>query len=497
DDPNSGASNFGEVQGDLLVVSNKDIKRITAESSGGKNIKAFENIKRVQVKGVTVSLPKGLRIKAIGKNEIYIPGFCFVAGTSVRLADKTTKNIESIRLGDKVVSYHHECGGNHEAEVTELFRKEANRLIRVVIEDEQFLSTPEHPYYANGRYIEAAALQAGDSVLTMDGAYGVINTVASMDTLVVVYNFSVAENHNYYIGQSGYLVHNDCKLATKIMDAVDKQNDPKLKTKLADYYTTSMKQTKSERTNLNAQVSKLRSNEKIAGFISDFGSSRELKSFFEDPVLAKSWGIFGKSPLRKSLKYLENVKGLSSTWYIQYKGSTTKLYHKNRRELATFTSKEVIADGGSSSNWNGFLSRKLMPNHVYKVDNYTYYTDGYARVSSVTGMLKNITRGRLDYQQGISVSLKDGTPGEDDGGHLIANILYGPGEQINYVPQRVNLNRGAYRAMEGRWKKALDQDKSVRVRITCLYKGSSKRPYKFRITESVNGGASKDIEFDN
>lgn len=37
-----------------------------------------------------------------------------------------------------------------------------------------------------------------------------MQSVAAVDTTVSVYNFEVAEHHNYYVGEEGVLVHNDC-----------------------------------------------------------------------------------------------------------------------------------------------------------------------------------------------------------------------------------------------------------------------------------------------
>ena len=45
------------------------------------------------------------------------------------------------------------------------------------------------------------------------------------------------------------------------------------------------------------------------------------------------------------------------------------------------------------------------------------------------------------YQQRKAVEIKDGVKGEDQGGHLIARIFNGPGEQISDIPQNAKLNQ--------------------------------------------------------
>lgn len=63
------------------------------------------------------------------------------------------------------------------------------------------------------------------------------------------------------------------------------------------------------------------------------------------------------------------------------------------------------------------------------------------------------TKDRNVYQQGKSVDIKDGIKGDDQGGHIIARVFNGPGEQINYVPQTAKLNNGEWKSMEKHGKK--------------------------------------------
>ena len=47
---------------------------------------------------------------------------------------------------------------------------------------------------------------------------------------------------------------------------------------------------------------------------------------------------------------------------------------------------------------------------------------------------------------------------EEGGGHIIAQIFNGPGEQINYVPQAQTLNRGDWKAMENDMERSFKQN---------------------------------------
>ena len=109
-------------------------------------------------------------------------------------------------------------------------------------------------------------------------------------------------------------------------------------------------------------------------------------------------------------------------------------------------------------------------------------------------------RDRNTYQQTKSAKvdgIKDGL-NEDDGGHLIASIFDGAGEQINYAPMNANLNRGAWKATENKWARALNGDppKTVKVDIQPIYKGNSKRPQAFEVIYEI-GGKEEFLEFAN
>lgn len=71
----------------------------------------------------------------------------------------------------------------------------------------------------------------------------------------------------------------------------------------------------------------------------------------------------------------------------------------------------------------------------YKVRKNTYETDAVGRIKGVKGELDLKDADRNNYQQRKGVTSKDGLD-DDQGGHLIAAIFDGAGEQINYVPMK-------------------------------------------------------------
>ena len=158
----------------------------------------------------------------------------------------------------------------------------------------------------------------------------------------------------------------------------------------------------------------------------------------------------------------------------------------------------IVETSGKKGNWNKTLNNELEPNKIYKVDSYNYHTDELGRVNNVNGKLDFKTKGRNTYQQGKSVDLKDGIKGEDDGGHIIAQIFNGPGEQINYVPQTQTLNRGDWKAMENEWKEFFNNNPKgeIKIDIQIIYDGTSKRPEGFNVVYYLDGKINT-RQFDN
>ncbi|WKX76197.1 DNA/RNA non-specific endonuclease [Zobellia laminariae] len=151
--------------------------------------------------------------------------------------------------------------------------------------------------------------------------------------------------------------------------------------------------------------------------------------------------------------------------------------------------------GKKGKGWNKKLNGKLEPNSKYSVDGYLYETDELGRVNKASGKLELKERGRNTYQQGKSVKMKDGIDG-DQGGHLIGDRFNGPGEQINYVPQKGSLNQSAYKKMKNDWQKALEEGKEVEVSIENIYEGGSKRPVGQTVEYTIDG-KSHSIDFEN
>ncbi len=183
--------------------------------------------------------------------------------------------------------------------------------------------------------------------------------------------------------------------------------------------------------------------------------------------------------------------------------------YDNRGYLCALLSEDaVIADAGIKSKGadevflNMFLNTLHLPSAHYYVDNIDYYTDSYGRIVRV--LCKDLTlksRGRNKGSQRYSVKFKDGKKG-DNCGHLIPQALNGPAEQINYVPQRRELNGGEILELEKKAINAKRRGHKVSYEIKLLYKGKEKRPYGFENNVKVYDSKNRVINnytgiFDN
>lgn len=149
------------------------------------------------------------------------PTECFYAGTKV-LTEDGYKDIEDIKVGDKVLAYDENTGKRELKEVKHLFRNQSKDWIGATVNGLEIVSTPGHKYFLPDKkeWKSAAELKKGTKVLLSDGSYGTITKVRKIRYAEpqTTYNFEVEDFHTYYVG-SGVLVHNlNCNTKTKTIE---------------------------------------------------------------------------------------------------------------------------------------------------------------------------------------------------------------------------------------------------------------------------------------
>lgn len=145
----------------------------------------------------------------------------FVPGTAVLLADGTTKPIEEIDLGDKVLATEAETGATSAEPVAALIIGEGQKnLVEVTIDSdgdkgsatERLTATDGHPFWVPsvGEWLKATDLQAGQWLRTSAGTWVQVTEVKRWTQQKRVHNLTVASKHTYYVlaGDSALLVHN-------------------------------------------------------------------------------------------------------------------------------------------------------------------------------------------------------------------------------------------------------------------------------------------------
>jgi len=139
------------------------------------------------------------------------PRTCFTAGTKIHTIEGL-KNIEEIKVGDVVLSWNETTGEVSYKLVTELFLHEVELLYNIEINSSELIETTwNHPFWVINRdsWVEAKDLKIGDRVLLKSGEESHITGISSFNVPVTkVYNFEVEENHTYFVGKEGVLVHN-------------------------------------------------------------------------------------------------------------------------------------------------------------------------------------------------------------------------------------------------------------------------------------------------
>ncbi|MCO5277401.1 MAG: HINT domain-containing protein [Saprospiraceae bacterium] len=141
-------------------------------------------------------------------------------------------------------------------------------------------ATPNHPFWHKGHYVEASALHAGDTIETLDGGYNRIQQIIPISGERRVYNITVAENSNYYVGSRGMLVHNDCFLK-RLTDSPE----------------------------LIARIDALPSALK-GQFIQDFYETGDdvIKVLKERPECVRAWeSVFSNETVRKNINNLQKI----------------------------------------------------------------------------------------------------------------------------------------------------------------------------------------------
>lgn len=140
---------------------------------------------------------------------------CFVPGTRI-LSEHGYKNIEDIKVGDKVYSYNEITRQVELRNVTKTYDHVDNRIYEIKVGNEIIKVTPDHRIYTKGKYdheykwTKVYNIHEGDFLITSSGKETRVDSIKYhlSNTQMHVYNFEVEGNHTYFVSYNNYIVHN-------------------------------------------------------------------------------------------------------------------------------------------------------------------------------------------------------------------------------------------------------------------------------------------------
>ena len=139
---------------------------------------------------------------------------CFLAGTKI-MTIYGYKDINKLKVGDRVLSYNEKTGKNEYQNITNVlvFENKSEVLYTLTIDDGNTIkATEDHRFYTyrddKYQFIAIKKLHIGDVVQYADGTHHKIINITNVPIKETVYNLTIDNNHNFYVGKNGILTHN-------------------------------------------------------------------------------------------------------------------------------------------------------------------------------------------------------------------------------------------------------------------------------------------------
>jgi RHS repeat-associated protein/uncharacterized repeat protein (TIGR01451 family) len=153
---------------------------------------------------------------------------CFAAGTPVQTKTGVVP-IQKLKAGDEVLSRNQQTGAAEYKKVAGTFTRRAGVVVDINVKGDvgqPIGATPDHPFYARrakkggaartveaeAEWVQAGKLSPGDFVLSPSGEWVEVARVTRRAADVTVHDLEIANNHNFFVGSGGVLVHNECEL---------------------------------------------------------------------------------------------------------------------------------------------------------------------------------------------------------------------------------------------------------------------------------------------
>ena len=136
--------------------------------------------------------------------------YCFVKGTKVK-TENGFKNIEDIKIGDKVYSYNLNNNSLELKKVLNTIKSNTIDTYKVTIGGKTVEMSPKHQLYIIDKgWVRAYDLNVNDKLLDVNGKQITISKIEykKYDSPIDTYNLTIEGNNNYFVTDIQVLVHN-------------------------------------------------------------------------------------------------------------------------------------------------------------------------------------------------------------------------------------------------------------------------------------------------
>ena len=132
---------------------------------------------------------------------------CLLEGTPITLADGSTRPVEKIQVGDRVLAYDEFTAGMTSAEVVAVHSPYV--VTHYLVVNEKVSMTENHPVLSGAKWVSTGQLQVGDMLTLAGGGQDPVYSIRRVGESARTYNFQVSMG-TYVAG--GIIMHNkeDC-----------------------------------------------------------------------------------------------------------------------------------------------------------------------------------------------------------------------------------------------------------------------------------------------
>ena len=165
---------------------------------------------RQQLKRLSGSLKEAIKWEDHGYDDLGTSTQpCFKAGTMVH-TPAGLRAIEALRAGEEVCVWDFDANRSERRPILRVVRSFARHVQQVRVGGESIPATRLHRFWnlSDGSWAQARRLFCGDRLLRRDGQAIRVDSVAAVADACETFNLEISGIHNYFVGETGVLVHN-------------------------------------------------------------------------------------------------------------------------------------------------------------------------------------------------------------------------------------------------------------------------------------------------